>query len=366
MVTTAVIVCVALGGIGYGAFAGVHSLTTTEVPASPKPSTSPVPSPTETSTAPAPIDIKGVELILPLDGPVYDVALGSGVLYAAYVPPGVPREVIARLDGRTGSILKSPPVGSRVRMALAGRWLWVTHGKGTDSGNRLLERRDPGTLAFNSTIRLPESPSDLVAAPSGLWVSSGTSVYLLDPSDGAVLRSVQLDGDAGALSVDPDGKLLYVATSVPGNIDPRSLYELEAATGAVRAKVAGPEGVAVTGVSATADGVWVTVATGLMGHVELRSSTDLRLLATYEGHRGAPVTNTIGAGVAGRVLWVTDGMIGVVACADPGTGRLRDVVIPQSAGILGFGNVVPSGSDALVGTDRGVVRITPSAKCRGQ
>src|SRR6266508_255411 len=378
MVATGLAVCLVAAGIGFGAFAGVRAIRSTVVPASPTASVSlspslshtapvsPTPAPSESPSL-APLDVKGVKLVLPLDGSVGDVRVGDGALYAVYTPmDDGDHQVIARMDLRTGAVVESASLSPGVRLALTGGYLWITQWNASNPDVRVMDRLDPGTLAGLGSVPVPGSPSQLVPAPTGLWVGSGTRVYLLDPSDGHVIRSAKLDGQAGAMSVDPQGRLLYVSTSVPGNIDPRSLYELDAATGAVRAKVSGPVGLLVSGVSATANGVWVAVATGLMCHVELHSSTDLRLVANFGEHRGAPVTNSINAAVADDILWVTDSMIGVVACADPRSGRLRSIVIPQSdSGIISFGSAVSAGSDVYLGIDRGVIRITPSAGCHG-
>jgi len=124
-------------------------------------------------------------------------------------------------------------------------------------------------------------------------------------------------------------------------------------------------GVAVNGTSATTGGVWVSVATGMLGTVEFHRVSDLRPVAAFGPDRKGPATNAIKADVVDGILWVTDSMAGVVACADPATGRPREIVIPQSAGIAGYSNVAGAGSQVYLGIDRGVARITPSARCRG-
>jgi len=66
-----------------------------------------------------------------------------------------------------------------------------------------------------------DAPSSISPAGSPTWPSplSPTGMkpigwqphcyaFLLEPSDGRVLRSVKLDGRAGAMSVDPSGRLL--------------------------------------------------------------------------------------------------------------------------------------------------------------
>ncbi|SRR6266508_1004448 len=368
MVTTALAVCLIGSGLGYGAFAGVRAIGRAVVPASPTPSTKPVPSPSETAAAspsPSPIEVKGLEVVFPLDGSVSEVKVGDGGLYAAYTPTrDGDHQLIARLDLRTGAVKESAPLPPGVSLALAGGSLWVTHWKGSNSEVRVLARLDPHTLAVRATVPIPGWSSELAPAPAGLWVGSGTGGYLLDPSDGRVLRSVKLDGQAGAMSVDPSGRLLYVVTSVPGAADPRSLYELDAATGGVRARVA-LTGVAVNGISATGDGVWVSVATGMLGRVGFHRASDLRVVAAFGPQRNGPATNGIRADVVDGILWVTDSMVGAVACADPATGRPREIVIAQSSGIAGYSNVAGAGAQVYLGIDRGVARITPSPRCRG-
>src|SRR6266498_4026273 len=224
MVTTALAVCLIGSGLGYGAFAGVRAIGRAVVPASPTPSTKPVPSPSETAAAspsPSPIEVKGLELVFPLDGSVSEVKVGDGGLYAAYTPTrDGDHQLIARLDLRTGAVKESAPLPPGVSLALAGGSLLVTYWKGSNSEVRVLARLDPHTLAVRATVPIPGWSSELAPAPAGLWVGSGTGGYLLDPTDGRVLRSVKLDGQAGAMSVDPSGRLLYVVTSVPGAADP--------------------------------------------------------------------------------------------------------------------------------------------------
>jgi len=174
-----------------------------------------------------------------------------------------------------------------------------------------------------------------------------------------------LDGTVGAMGTDPTGRLLYVSTSDPAGAGPRSIYEFDAASGALLRRTTGPVGVAVAGVSAMADGVWVAVATGLLGAVDFYRASDLKHTATYEVKRGGPATNGIDASVVNGTLWVTDGMIGAVACTDPATGRVREVIISGFNSGYGFSNVVGVGSNVYVGIDGGVLAITPSARCLG-
>ena len=85
------------------------------------------------------------------------------------------------------------------------------------------KRRDRGSslpvdsaLPCRSKARRTFSTPGPVQLPPVRRPRSGTAGYLIDPSDGRVLRSVKLDGQAGAMSVDSSGRLLYVATSVLG------------------------------------------------------------------------------------------------------------------------------------------------------
>ena len=83
----------------------------------------------------------------------------------------------------------------------------------------------------------------------------------------------------------------------------------------------------MNGISATAGSVWVAVATGMLGAVELHRASDLRVVAAFGPRRNGPATNGIKADVVDGMLWVTDSMAGAVACADPETGWLREIVI---------------------------------------
>ncbi len=62
-------------------------------------------------------------------------------------------------------------------------------------------------------------------------------------------------------------------------------------------------GVAVNGISATAGGVWVALATRMLGGVEFHRASELRPVAAFGPQRNGPATNGIKADVEDGILW---------------------------------------------------------------
>jgi hypothetical protein len=372
---------VAAAGLGYGAVVGVRALRTpqggapatspTVAPAVRPTASSPIPTPPSEVPVPAPPRSGRVRLVTRLEGPVTAVAAGDRAVYALYAPNPVAGQpqVVARLGLRTGTVTRSVPLQGAWRLALAAGWLWVSGGGSstTQAGMRSLYRLDPATLAVRGRVRLPLAPAALAVSRAGLWVGAGKRLYRLDPWDGRVLARVTLGGEAGELAADPTGHLLYVATSVPGEATPLPITERDAATGALLATSAPLSGLAVNRLAATARGVWVSIATGLLAGVVLLQARDLRQAALFSPRGGEAGSNATGADVARGVLWVVDGMAGRIFCADPATGKLRaEVPVPQAlaGGGWGFSNVVAGGAAWYLGTAAGIAQITPGPRCR--
>jgi hypothetical protein len=388
MAIAALVVVLTGAVVGYGAFASVRALRGQSVPAvspsgplpslSPAPAASPVPTPSE-------IGIPGTSVVLPLAGSVDQLAVGPGALYAAYYPTGdTTHEVIARFDLQTHLVVRSLTLPAAIDMTLSTGLhvrdvLWVVHWTNETSPRRVLLGLDSTTLAVVVDDVVPFEPADhaspisqVLATPAGLWVSAGSSLFLLDLGpDLHWLTRTDLDGTVGSMVADPSGRFLYVLTLDQSGAS-RSIDEIKASpqtepqtppTGSILEQSPVPFGVGVNGLAASVDGVWAAFPTGLLGSLMFFRASDLKQTANYVGQGDAPVTNTMNAFVTDGTLWVTDGMIGVVACADPAVGHLRSVVIPQAAGVTGFSNVTSVGSTVYVGIVGGVLSITPNSRC---
>lgn len=373
MAVAAMVIVLAVSVVGYGAFASVRALRRQSVPvvtpSEPTPSPSPSPSVTP-EPPPSEIAIPGTNLVFPLAGSVDQIVIGSGALYAAYYPTGdFKNEVIARLDLQTRAVVRSLTLPGAISMALstgptAPNVLWVAHWNAETPPSRVLLGLDPTTLrVVVEDVVLSIQPYQLIAEPGGLWVGGGTQIGLFSLSSLRPITITTLDGAVGPMALDPTGQILYVATSDPAGSGPRSIFEIDAATGGTLKRVPGPIGILVSGVTTTTAGVWVSVSTGLMGTVLFYRASDLRQTVALNGNRGGPVTNSIDADFVGNILWVTDDMIGVLACVNPTSGHLRAVVIPQGAAGPGFSNVTGVGSTVFVGIAGGVLSIVPDSNC---
>jgi outer membrane protein assembly factor BamB len=317
------------------------------------------------SVSPSP-GIRGNQgLVLGTRGPVIRLISGDGVLFVVYqTGPASSRyvlEVVARIDPRTGNVVRSQLFVHVEDVQLAAGWLWVSGEKLTGAWS--LFRLDARTLEVRDTVALPGAGA-LAASDAGLWVGDGDRLDLVDAA-GRIIRVQKADGEVGALAVDPTGRFLYVATSVSAeDITPRSISQRDASTGAVVAKVRALPAVAVTALSGTTDGVWVSYATGLLGQVVFLPAGDLRQVAEFTPRPGEGGTNTIHANVGSGVLWVADDMVGSLWCADPATGALRaSLKRPAPADGYGMSDMVPVGSDVYIGTGHGVYRLAPDLRC---
>jgi hypothetical protein len=117
-----------------------------------------------------------------------------------------------------------------------------------------------GTL-LGRAVALPFLKSSNVLAVSqgpmvghdGVWLGSGSSVYLVNASTGALMRSEHLGGVVASISIDPTGHILYV---VPDPVE--AIDELDAQTGRVLVHDDLGGGLASAGVDAVRSGIYPT------------------------------------------------------------------------------------------------------------
>jgi Tol biopolymer transport system component len=263
----------------------------------------------------------------------------------------------------------SEPMRQATGLAVGYGSVWVS-GSGlpgvSDTGlGNVVYRLDPTTLKPQGSMVLPASAGNLAVGPTGVWVGAGDAVYLLNRSDGRMVHSVSLPMKAGDLAVGPQDRL-YVDTYAANGDGPGPIVELDATTGRLLATGPTANGVSWTGLSPVSQGVWASIATGLLGRVVLLRAGDLHEIA-HVGSSGQPDfagTNGVRAWAVGGVLWVGD-PVGRYACADPSTGvrRARPAFryggVTEAAGGVYAVFLSPSGE---VG---GLTQITPGPDCLG-
>jgi hypothetical protein len=164
---------------------------------------------------------------------------------------------------------------------------------------------------------------------TGFWFASGDSVYLLDVSTGAVLRSENLRAPIASISVDPSGALVYVGidelethplAKISSVVD-----ELKATTGRVLSHDGFDFTLGPIGVDAVKGGVWVSYRGGMAGSVYLLrarglvvatgpvAATELKILAG-----GSPAIGGIWPTSIGSTLWLAGGQ--GTGCVVPSSG----------------------------------------------
>jgi hypothetical protein len=179
-------------------------------------------------------------------------------------------------------------------------------------------RLDPRSLTVRQWVTIAHPPTALAGVPSGLWVSAGQSLLLLDASNGMIRRTVRLHAPIDNLVAAPSGELIYASTAPRTTPNDRTpVYELDATRGRTisHSDDAGYVDLwGLSGLAATGRGVWVTEPTGLLATIAFLRERDLRPV----GH-GREGSNAVVASYAGGFLWILD-QPDVISCADPATG----------------------------------------------
>jgi hypothetical protein len=277
------------------------------------------------------------------------------------------RRRVVRLDIRTSSSVLGPTFPRAADLAFARGAVWVAGG-GWSSGRltgRTVYRLNPTTLRVVNRVDLPSPPLSLAAGAAGLWVGTPRHLYLLDPGSGRVLRTVGADGTIGQVAIDPTGRIMYDATSPKVEGGGAALEERDPVTGTLRIRSTAPYFTYGLGsLAPVPEGVWISFATGNLGAALLERSSDLHKIAvTGSGPGpGSGGTNSIEVHVAGGLLWVSDGMLVSMRCADPINGKRR-ALVPAIAGNW-TSNVVAVDGAVYMGAWKGLLRVRPGPLCR--
>ncbi len=230
----------------------------------------------------------------------------------------------------------------------------------TPGGGRLLLRVNPASLKVTGRFKLP-GPTELVTIAHGnLWVATRTSLYRLNPANGAIMATVHLAFFPAALAASHDGSWLYVlggtnagshlVVTVFSSVSGRLLGTRKSPNFS-----SGPFAV-VRG------GVWVPVQS------TATQSTTMRL---FKGRALTPssslgrFTFDTNAYVGGGIFWLIDaGGVGPTECASPvdGVVRARGGPVGVEYGAMDF----VDGSTYLLrtaGLNQSLLQIVPSARC---
>ncbi|HVS05210.1 MAG TPA: hypothetical protein VHK65_03485 [Candidatus Dormibacteraeota bacterium] len=340
-----------------------------KIPPVPIPSASPSPNPSATATPPSGWVTRKVPV-----GPVTAMALDGSAVFALYAPTPVnggidpSKMALARIDRATGAVATTGifPYAKTVARVPAG--LWVAAGPGIGDGTvaadtKWLSLVDPVTLSVKQRVHLPaqaDSGSNagpqVAGASNLLWLGYAHSLYRLDPISGRILLTASVPGTVTSISLDPSGHRLYVGVDVtPSQTSQDLVVEWDALTGArLASATTGGLGLGGPQVAAAADGVWISFATGMMGAVGHLSATGLALLSSPQ----YPNTNGIHVFVSGGTLWLVDGGLSQVACADPLTG-----VVAASSHEPSSGAVVADANGSYLGAFDGVGFLRPDSSC---
>ncbi len=319
----------------------VLSATACAAPTSHGSPSGPVSASSQSPGAPSPFPTPiGHVLWTPLENP--GAALIDNTLYVwqqirSLASPVHTEVMLMRIDPTTGQVLAEVALGSfglgpsSNQLLVANGWLWVSAteaGAGPTAQSALL-RFQPDTLQADGRTLLPGggAPGYESAAAAGgwIWVADGGSLYKVSPSTGAVITTIGLgNADQSQVATDQAGGVLIVSEAQDGF---GAIESRNPVTGSlIISTKPGPIGVTAPKLSeVTGGGVWLSVATGMMGYIQRLDVATLRptpLALPFSNSGGA--TNGIFAQILGGVLYVQQNAGGPSRnyCGNPSTGQL--------------------------------------------
>lgn len=269
---------------------------------------------------------------------------GDGALF------GLTDTALVKLSPSTGAVQaragypsgfpNQPPV-------VAGHNVWLVWNY-SESG---VELRSFGTGSLaqthDITVGADGAPSGqpegiLAATPAGdLWVGAGSSVKLVNPATGAVLRSIPAGGPVSAVAVSPDGSRVYAGVSAGNSL---KVTEYDASSGAAQGTWT-PPGQSAGNLLATAGGAWLVTGGGTSGQLWFAPAGNLagaRAVAT-----DSDITQDFEPTYSGGAVWAGGNQ--ALRCLDPMTGNVRATApVTRGNGAPGaYGDVAISGGHAL-------------------
>jgi hypothetical protein len=225
---------------------------------------------------------------------------------------------------------------------------------------------NPATLAIVHAVALPQQPgwgpSRIAYAGGLIWIAGTRSLIAISPATAAVAKTVPVGSTGGftGIAASPDGTSLWTTEASAGG-GPVAVQRRDPHTGAVLAAVHGPAA-ALGGaqIAAASDRAWLAYWTGMQGGYTQVVDRDGQLAETPppERHR---FTNGIEVYLAGRHLWILDGMTGSIACATDTTGRILAAVYDTAMSISDLAPLAPA--RLALPIDGKVLIVRPKPPC---
>ena len=300
---------------------------------------------------------------------------------------------LTRLDVATGALTAGPVLPAASKLFSFGSSLAIlsparSDPRGATTGPWSLRLLRTGTTSPGraEVLSLPPSPYPPVVTGGpaidrqDLWIGSGSSLFLVDAPTGRPIRHERLGPSVTSLSVDPAGKLLYVAVDEqagtappPPGVPPVVVDELDARTGRVLAQT----GIRATTTSLVAvrGGLWVSLRSGMAGTAVLFRAAHLTRVPTAPAFSpfnetiptmGAAITMGIATNRVSSTVWLV--AASGVSCVSPTSGRFRaGMAFTVTAGKWDpftewDGHLYAARTDTGLGPT--IVSITPPPSCR--
>lgn len=259
--------------------------------------------------------------------------------------PTSPEGRLVRIDLTTSHLTDGPRLPAASELFDVGLSLGVLSPSGLAKNGarippfRLRLVRGATTLTSGVIVPAPgiaaPATRNPVAVLRGIWLPTKRGVALVDVDTGAVTRTVRFPVPVTSVSVDPSGRLLYVALDEliahPDNGTPSTVIaELDARTGAVLARTGIDFTLGSASLTAVRGGVWVSYRGGMMGTAVLYRAAGLRLVQPAKASRqrqpaiptmGSSVTMGIDASSVGTEIWLNAAT--GASCVTPSSGEFQ-------------------------------------------
>ncbi len=281
-------------------------------------------------------------------GRAWQVLAAGGRLYSLSVAGATGFE-ITRVGPVTGRVGPSRRVAGVAGMGFGGGLLWVIrHPPSSHGAAPSLLALNPATLAIVHTVALPQQPgwgpSRIAYAGGLIWIAGTHSLIAINPATMTLAETVPVGSTGGftGIAASPGGTALWTTEATPGGGGPVAVQRRDPHTGTALAAINGPAGsLGGAQIAAASDRAWLAYWTGMQGGYTQVVDRDGRLAGTPppERHRFA---NGIEVYLAGRRLWILDGMTGSIACASDTTGRILAAVYDTAMSVSDLAPLAPA------------------------